>query len=700
MSPTLLLLSALLAPTPPTARLEGQLVSRGVRAPLVGLILRIAPGDRETFSDGDGRFTIELPPATYTVAIDDPSVAPFSATVTLRAGETTRVQWGLTRRDDVTDAVVVGRRTRPDPRTRLTADELTRVAGTLGDPLRVLQSLPGVGVISTLVPYPVIRGAPPGDATYRLDGATVPLLFHGLVGNSVFHPRLIDRVDFYPGAAPLRYGRSVAGVVDAVVKTPTAPDWIADLDVNALQAGALVSAPFDDGDGQIALAGRSSFAEPLIGLFSEGVILDFWDYQGLVEHRLPGGGRLRLLVFGAADDVRPGATARRDTVSFHRLVARYRQPIGDRGTIVAGLELGRDRLVTPTSSDDAGPGADTTDLDEWLARPYFIWTHAIDPRLTTTVGLDVLIRQAENRGANLPGSIDDFAPQRPAISLGVGVYTTVRWRPATSLTLEPGVRLDAWRRANGTTWTADPRLVARWRVAEGTTLVAQAGVAHAPQRFFVPVPGLGEIETDVPPIEAWQGSLGVEQALGARWSLQATAYGRAVENLAHIDIDFAPGDERPTSFGLEVEAAGRGMGLEIMLRRRASGRVFGWLAYTLQRNERRPRPEARWSASPFDQTHLLTGVMSWRFARGWSLGARLHHHTGRPIFDGAEQRLPAYTQLDLRLDKGWVFDAWVMDLYVDVVNASFATEVLSEDEFGTQERLRFILPSVGLHAAF
>lgn len=142
------------------------------------------------------------------------------------------------------------------------------------------------------------------------------------------------------------------------------------------------------------------------------------------------------------------------------------------------------------------------------------------------------------------------------------------------------------------------------------------------------------------------------------------------------------------------------MGLEILARRRAGERLFGWLAYTLQRNERRRRPEAPWTASPFDQTHLLTGVVSWRVARRWTLGARLHHRTGRPIADGVERRLPAYTQLDLRLDKSWVFDTWVMDLYVDVINATFASEVLSEDAFGTQERLRFVLPSVGLHAAF
>lgn len=704
MIPALLLLSALLAPAPPApklqpARLEGQLFSRGVRAPLVGLILRVEPGGHEAFSDADGRFTFELPSNTYTVTIDDPSVAPFSETVTLRAGESARVEWGLTRREDVADAVVVGKRTDPGPRIRLDAEELTQVAGTMGDPLRVLQSLPGVGVISSLVPYPVIRGAPPGDATYRLDGATVPLLFHALVGNSVLHPRLIERVDFYPGAAPLRFGRGVAGVVDVVVKTPTASHWIADIDVNALQAGALVSAPFADGDTQIALAGRTSYAEPLIGLFSDGVILDFGDYQALLEQRLPGGGRLRLLVFGATSDVRPGPEARRDTVSFHRVVARYRQPVGDRDTIVAGLELGRDRLTTPNGPDDVGREGGTADLEERLARPYFIWTHDVDDRLTTTVGLDLLARRAENRGADLKSGFGDFAPQSPATSLSLGVYATVLWRPAASFTVEQGLRLDAWRRAETTTWTADPRVVARWSAVEGTTLVAQAGIAHAPQRFFVPVPGLGEIENNAPPIEAWQGSVGVEQALGGRWSLEATVYGSALENLAHVEVDLAPGDV--TTFGdLNVQAEGRGLGLEVMLRRRAGGRIFGWLAYTLQRNARRPRPDAPWAASPFDQTHLLTGVVSWRVARRWTLGARLHHRTGRPIADGAEQRLPAYTQLDLRLDKGWVFDTWVMDLYVDVINATFASEVLSEDAFGTQERLRFVLPSVGLHAAF
>ena len=49
------------------------------------------------------------------------------------------------------------------------------------------------------LPFFFIRGAPPGNAGYFLDGVRVPLLFHVGAGPSVVHPALIVRVA--PGAA-------------------------------------------------------------------------------------------------------------------------------------------------------------------------------------------------------------------------------------------------------------------------------------------------------------------------------------------------------------------------------------------------------------------------------------------------------------------------------------------------------------------
>jgi outer membrane receptor protein involved in Fe transport len=101
--------------------------------------------------------------------------------------------------------------------TTLSAAEVRQVPGAFGDPFRAVDMLPGVVPLQSGVPYFYIRGAPPNDNGYYIDGIRVPLLFHVGLGEGVIHPALIDHVDFFPGAAPASYG----GVAGATIKGQT-----------------------------------------------------------------------------------------------------------------------------------------------------------------------------------------------------------------------------------------------------------------------------------------------------------------------------------------------------------------------------------------------------------------------------------------------------------------------------------------------
>src|SRR5439155_7279655 len=93
--------------------------------------------------------------------------------------------------------------------------ELTTLPGTLGDPFRVVALLPGVATPLSLLPLYSIRGAAPGQNGFFLDGLRVPQLYHLLIGGGVVHPRLLDRLDFYPGAYDATFGRIAGGVIDS-----------------------------------------------------------------------------------------------------------------------------------------------------------------------------------------------------------------------------------------------------------------------------------------------------------------------------------------------------------------------------------------------------------------------------------------------------------------------------------------------------
>ena len=105
-------------------------------------------------------------------------------------------------------------------------------------------------------------------------------------------------------------------------------------------------------------------------------------------------------------------------------------------------------------------------------------------------------------------------------------------------------------------------------------------------------------------------------------------------------------------------------GMELLLRKHA-GRFTGWIAYTLSRSERIYSCGLR--PADFDQTHVLNVVAQVRLP--WNLmagGAPLRRRPGgrsrileppdgtlAPVRNNA--RLPDYVQLDLRLDREWIF---------------------------------------------
>src|SRR4029077_20090545 len=119
--------------------------------------------------------------------------------------------------------------------------------GAAGDPLRVIESLPGVAQLAWPLALYAIRGANPGNTGFFVDGMRVPALFHFALGPSVVHPYLIDRVDFYPGGYPARFGGYASGAVAAETTSPPPDLAHASADLRIYDVGGIVTSPWDKG---------------------------------------------------------------------------------------------------------------------------------------------------------------------------------------------------------------------------------------------------------------------------------------------------------------------------------------------------------------------------------------------------------------------------------------------------------------------
>ena len=136
-------------------------------------------------------------------------------------------------------------------------------------------------------------------------------------------------------------------------------------------------------------------------------------------------------------------------------------------------------------------------------------------------------------------------------------------------------------------------------------------------------------------------------------------------------------------------------------------KLYGWLAYTLSRSVR--RVDGIVVPSDWDQRHILNLVVAYRWPRNYSTSMRFHHNSGRPfpLFDKRVGdvvgyiNLPSFTQLDLRADKRFLFDNFILDVYVELVNSTLSREVFEIKREGsgavTENYYRLVLPSIGVH---
>ncbi len=117
--------------------------------------------------------------------------------------------------------VVQGKKNEMDAsRVMLTRQEIEAIPGTLGDPIRVLESLPGVARTPFLSGSVMIRGGLPGDTQVYFDGIPIPLLYHFGGFASVITRHVVDRIDFYQGGMPSIFGNSTAGTVNIIPRVP------------------------------------------------------------------------------------------------------------------------------------------------------------------------------------------------------------------------------------------------------------------------------------------------------------------------------------------------------------------------------------------------------------------------------------------------------------------------------------------------
>ena len=575
------------------------------------------------------------------------------------------------------------------------------IPGAFADPFRVVEVLPGVAPVLSGLPYFFVRGAPPGDVGYFIDGIRVPLLFHVGAGPSVIAPALVDSVELVPSTYPARFGRFAGGIMAGETAAPSEVGR-AEAQARVFDAGALVEQPFADGKGSALIAGRYSYTQALLAAVAPDYDLGYWDYQARLAYNLSPHDRLSLFGFGAFDHL--GNNELHQTlfdVQFHRLDLRWDHRTETSRARLA-FTLGADKRLNSDEGDPAPNGISKT--KQLGVR--FEGSHTLSREAELRAGLDGNVERYQPELEQLPQGVVTYAARS---DLNLGLWSELSLKPRRGFEIVPGFRLDASRSRGASYAFPEPRLSTRVRVVPKLAWLSGFGFTHQLPTYRVYVPGgqVGGLELGVQ--RAYQATQGFELAL------PAAMYGRATLFHSWLETE-------------ELALTGRNYGLELFLRRDFAQRLGGFLSYTLSRTERTGGPST--FLSGFDRPHVVSAVLGYDLGRGFRVGGRAYYASGRhytiacptpdcaaknPADAGApageryvfEGRVRGFFRLDVRFEKRWRFASGsFVACTFEWFNALLAPETMSKywDEqrggIRTQTRSPLTLPSIGIEAGY
>jgi hypothetical protein len=609
--------------------------------------------------------------------------------------------------------------------------ELRRLPGAQGDALRGVQNLPGVARAPFGAGQLIVWGSAPGDTRVYVDGVLIPRLYHFGGVRATLSSEFIRELVFRPGAYSADYGRGLGGVVLVKTRPPRGDGLHGSISLDLIDGTLTLEGPLTP-KLHVAAGARVSWISALLPLLTRGgpqLSPFYWDYQLLLRYRPTQRDDVDAMVFGSTSDIRavvsdPDPNVAVDIRSksyFGRALVRWTRRFSQQTTLTVTPSLGADTFTIDTAGQGIGGQALAIRTFQIGYNLRAELVHRFLPALEGAFGLDfeglrIQVDALAPGGAPLSGGETQGVPSGSGDQIrdagkaeggylgdrlfGGGGAAAVREQAVShllqaapyvvarfflldrQLLLSPQLRLsvDHLRgedgRAPRTLFTPEPRLLLDANVLPGhLRLKAGVGVFHQPPQgaelspvFGNPALGLQTATTYV---------AGADVQITSTLSVSAQGFYKDLRDLV------VP-DER---LGYSNDGAGRVYGGDFLLRQELFRNFFGWAAYTLSRSERRDRPGEPYYPFRFDQTHILTLLGSYRLPWGLEVGVRFRYVTGNPttptvggvrhLDEGRyvaisgeknSQRLPDFHQLDVRIDKTFVFRRFRLGLYLDLQN--------------------------------
>lgn len=725
--------------------IRGRVVDAATGNPLWDARVQVEGVDTWARTDQDGRFHLaDVGSTADTLRVSMDGYTPATRALDERSTRTMTLDVALSRhpvtyREQLT--VVPGRSGTAQPTaaggTTLDARELRALTGVLAqDPLRAVQTLPGVAATDDFRAEFSVRGSPYRHLGVIIDGVATPWLRHTAPGRgdmgslAMFSGDLLESATLYVGAQPQRHGNILGAQLGLTLREGSREAIRVRGALGGLNAAMTAEGP-------VGTSGRGSWLASVRQSYLD------WPIRRRGESNAPVFGfadGLAKLVYDVTSTQQLSVTMLGGRSAFDEFDDRPTHEFGDGTNRTAVVNLGWRSML----------GADTV-----LSQRAYLVDHRFigETPVGNAVGLGAhrqlsyradLFRSLGGGMLEAGGQVQRLRTVRPSSALlaldqslvlppadgRVGSswlrsgYVHVAWSPSSRLDISPGVRVadstSVARRA------ISPWVLTEWAMAPDWTLKAGASVSHQFPEFQPAFEGSGLL--DLRPEQATHLDLGVERRLGESLRWQATVFWRGERDVLFARsvyprlVDGRVFDSPGAGWPLNA-LSGSARGLELLIERRSPTGLTGWLAYSFGKARYTDATDGESFWGDFDQRHAITLSGVYRLGDRTVLAANIRGGSNFPIpgyLDARgdrmfvaerrnETRLPAYARLDVRASRSFTLAGRRVTLFAEILN------VLNRTNLGaatghvrpdTGEALDFTramlprLPSAGLVVEF
>ena len=607
--------------------------------------------------------------------------------------------------------------------------EIEKSPGANRDISRIVQSYPGVafspaGYRNDLI----VRGGSPSENRFYLDGVEIPNINHfstqGASGGPVgiINADLVREVNFYTGAFPADKGNSLSSVLDFKLRD-------GDMERNSLKATLGASEVSLASNGHLGkktsylVSVRQSYLQFLFDMLGLPFLPTFTDAQFKLKTRFNTTNELTVLGLGGIDNMKLNTKLDGEKAEYIlSYLPKIQQETFTLGAVYRHYAGAHVQSVVISHSYLNNRNTKYLNNDESSAENLSLKLRSVEQETKFRIeNASTFGNWKVNLGANLDYSqYTNTTFQRVYIDGGKtfdyhtylgfwrwGLFGTISYAtPDERFTTSLGVRTDANNFSSGMKGMSDqlsPRLSLSYRLTDGVYLSGNAGLYYQ----LPPYTGLGFKDNNGKLVNKYLRYMRVSQeSIGLSWrprntfELSIEGFYKKYDKIPFSIVDGIPLACKGNDYGvigneaLSSTSQGRAYGAEILMKWLIAKKLNLSSSFTLFKSEYRNNKESEYIASAWDNRYIFNMSGTYNFPHNWSLGMKVSciggapytpydidksslvtawNAQGRPYYDYGQYntgRLPAFGQLDVRVDKTFYLKRCMLGFYIDLQNVT------------------------------